>query len=68
MTVANWEYWSVATMLVSSHGDDAEAVAEERLAAALDDGHAGDIIVWKEIRKKLGEIRAERAARGDTRQ
>ena len=63
MTVAAWEFWSVANMLISSHGDDAEAVASDNLARSLEAGDSGEIIVWKEVGAKIGEIRRDREKR-----
>lgn len=34
MTVASWEFWSLATMLIATHGDEAEAEAARRLQEA----------------------------------
>lgn len=59
MTVASWEYWSVAKMLIASHGTDAESVAEENLETAFANGHSGNIIVWREIRRKIDEMRLQ---------
>ena len=58
MTVASWEYWSVAKMLVITHGREAELVARKNYDDALDAGHSGDIIVWREIQEKIAVIRA----------
>ena len=63
MTVAKWEFWSLANMMVSTHGVEAEAAVVERLHDALERGHSGDILVWREVIKRLPEILAEREAR-----
>ncbi|UVO53043.1 hypothetical protein [Sphingomonas sp. SUN039] len=66
MTVAKWEYWSVANMMVSAHGENVHAAVALRLAEAKVSGHESDIIVWNEVAKRLPEIIAERsAAQGD---
>ena len=56
--IATWELWSVAQMLVATHGDDAEAHAEDKLADALERGHEGDEIVWRGVITQLARIRA----------
>ena len=63
MPVAKWELWSVALMLIETHGDDAEAVARLRLFQAEAEGNLGDTVVWEEIEKLLPNIRAEQAAK-----
>jgi len=60
MTVAKWEFWSVAVMLAESHGLEAEAVAAEKLQDAIERGHSGDILTWREIAQRLPEILAKR--------
>ncbi len=56
--VATWELWSVATMLVASHGDGAEAHAEAQLRDAEERAHEGDAIVWRGVLSQLGRIRS----------
>lgn len=63
MPVAKWELWSVAVMLIEAHGDNAEAVARDRLTEAEADGHLGDTVVWEEIEKLLPKVRAEQASK-----
>jgi hypothetical protein len=65
MTVAPWEFWSLANLLISTHGDEAEMEAARRLAAAENEGDSGQKVVWYEVTRKLVEIRAERAERGE---
>lgn len=60
MTVAKWEFWSVAVMLAETHGLAAEAFAAEKLSDAIDQGHSGDILTWREISERLPEILAKR--------
>lgn len=51
----------MANMLVSAHGDDAEAAAGERLNTALAaDDEAGEI-VWRGVLTQIERIRSERA-------
>ena len=59
MPVAKWELWSVALMLIQTHGDDAESVAAIKLAEAEAEGHLGNTIVWEEVQRLLPEVRAE---------
>ena len=61
MTVAKWEFWSVANMMVSAHGEDVHAAVALRLAEAELSGHSGDIVVWREVAKRVPEIIAERS-------
>ena len=63
MTVAKWELWSLANMLISTHGDEAEFVAADRLETALAKDDSGEILVWREVVKKIPEIRAEIAGK-----
>jgi hypothetical protein len=60
MTIAKWEFWSVATVLAVTHGLEAEAVAAKELQEAIERGHSGDILVWREIAERLPEILADR--------
>jgi hypothetical protein len=59
MAVAKWEFRSLASMMISTHGDRVEAAVAIRLAEAEVSGHAGDIIVWKEVAQCLPEIFAQ---------
>ena len=59
MTVAKWEFWSVAVIFAAKHGLEAEAVAAEMLHDAIARGHSGDILTWREIGERLPEILAE---------
>lgn len=61
MPVAKWELWSVALMLIQSHGDDAESIAAAKLADAEAEGHLGNIVVWEEVQKLLPKVRADLA-------
>lgn len=55
--VAKWEMWSVANMLISVHGDGAEAHAAAKLVDAQERQHEGDEIVWQGILTQLSRIR-----------
>jgi hypothetical protein len=55
--VARWEIWSVARMLIATHGEAAEEKAEIEIAAALDANEIGQCTVWSAIRAKIDEIR-----------
>ena len=60
MTVARWEFWSVANMMVSAHGANAPDAVAERLRLAEQEGASGAIVVWKEIAKHVTEIMRNR--------
>ncbi len=60
MTVAKWEFWSVAVMLVETHGLEAQTVAAEHLSDAIDRGHSGDILTWREVSERLPDILSKR--------
>lgn len=64
MAVASWEFWSLATMLIATHGDEAESEAARRLQQAEASDDSGQKVVWTEVANKLRAIRAERAAQG----
>lgn len=55
--VAQWEFMSVAIMLIGTHGNEAEAFARERLDEALANGHAGERVTWGEVVKLLPAVR-----------
>lgn len=61
MDVQPWEYWSVAQMLIATHGADAETVVSRNLDDADAEGRDADVLVWGEIRKKLASIRSDAA-------
>jgi len=65
MTIAKWEYWTVANMLISTHGDAAEDKAHLRIAKAREENQVSDVIVWTEILAKIGEIRSQRDRRSE---
>lgn len=56
--IATWELWSVANMLITVHGDRAEAHAAAKLADAKARQHEGDEIVWQGVITQLGRLRA----------
>lgn len=60
MTIAKWEYWTVANMLISTHGDAAEEKAQLRITEALEANQPSEVLVWKEILIKIADIRADR--------
>ena len=55
--IARWELWSVANMLVTIHGAEAEKVAVGKLRDAEERLHEGDEIVWTGIVNALARIR-----------
>jgi hypothetical protein len=63
--VAKWEFYSLASMLLSTHGDDAEAEAARRLHRAEELNDRGEVVVWVEVGKLLPGIREERQQRGE---
>ena len=65
MTVAKWEFWSVANMMVSAHGENVHAAVALRLAEAELSGQSGDVLVWRELAKRLPEIISSRNAAQD---
>jgi hypothetical protein len=64
--VAPWEFWSLAVMLIATHGDDAEAEAQRRFDEAGPD-EGGQRVTWGEVLKKLPAVRAdqEKISRGE---
>ena len=65
MTVASWEFNSLAIMLVGTHGNDAEAEAIRRLEAATERDDRGQMVVWREVGKRLAKMSAEQEDEGD---
>ncbi len=55
--IAKWELWTVAQMLVSTRGDDAEAHAQARLTEAQANGDEAGEIVWAGVFTQLRRIR-----------
>lgn len=55
--IATWELWSVATMLVSTRGEQAEAYAETKITEACADGSESEEIVWRGVLTQLCRIR-----------
>lgn len=61
--VARWEIYSLATMLMATHGEAAEEKAELEIAAAREANHTGNLTVWAAVRAKLDQIRDEKNGR-----
>lgn len=57
--IAKWELFSVATMLIATHGDDAEQVVIERLTEALASEDEAMIIVWEGVLTQLEKLRSK---------
>jgi hypothetical protein len=55
--IAKWELWTVAQMLISTHGDAAETHVEAKLAEAQALGDEADEIVWSGVSSQLQRIR-----------
>lgn len=60
MSVAPWEYWTVANMLISTHGDAAEEKAQLKITEARESHDQAEVIVWSAILAKLDEIRSRK--------
>lgn len=56
-SIAMWELWTVAQMLISTRGEDAEPHAQTRLAEAKDQGDEAAEIVWSGVITQLARIR-----------
>lgn len=63
MPVAGWEFYSLAVMLVATHGDDAEAEAQRRFVAAEARNERGTMVVWTEVGRRIVKVRADQDAR-----
>lgn len=59
MSVAPWEYWTVANMLISTHGDAAEEKAQLRITKARENHDHAEIVVWTAVLAKINEIRSQ---------
>lgn len=66
MTVAKWEYWSLATMMIATHGENALAAVKLRLAAAEANDAEGDLIIWAEVARRLPEVMVEQTRAKET--
>jgi hypothetical protein len=55
--IAKWELWTLAQMLVSTHGDGAENHAAMRLDEARHSGDEAAEIVWTGVVTQLKRIR-----------
>ncbi len=56
--IARWELYSLATMLVSTHGDAAEAHASMRLFEAQDVADEAAEITWSGVLTQLHRLRS----------
>lgn len=59
MSVAPWEYWTVATMLITTHGEAAEERAHLMITEAREKHDHANVTVWTAILAKIGEIRSQ---------
>lgn len=57
--IAKWELISVATMLIVTHGDDAEQAVIERLAEASASEDEAMTIVWEGVLTQLEKLRSK---------
>lgn len=55
--IGTWELWTVAQMLVATHGDEAESHAQAKLAEAKGQGDEAEEIVWSGVISQLARIR-----------
>lgn len=49
MTSTKSEFWTAAVIFPEKHGLEAAAVAAEKLHDAMEAGHFGDILTWREV-------------------
>ena len=59
MTVRPWEIWSLCQMLITSHGEQAEAHARSKMDEANTEGKSGERIVWQMVLRRLPDCRSE---------
>lgn len=64
MTVAAWEFYSLAAMLVGSHGEGAEEEVVRRFEEAQERDDRGQMVVWTEVGRKIAKVRADTASGG----
>lgn len=64
MPISQWELWAVANMMVSAHGEDAEAEVNRRVESARTSGDTAGETVWRGVQGKVAELRAERPTPG----
>jgi len=65
MTVAKWEFWTLANTLVATHGLEAEAEAVERLQRAIANRDSGQSVVWQEVLDRIPGILKEQGLSGE---
>jgi hypothetical protein len=61
MTFASWEFNSLTIMLIGTHGDDAEAA--RRLEAATQRDDRDQMVVWREVSKRLADLTAQQSGK-----
>ena len=54
--IATWELWTVAQMLVSTHGANAEAHCQAKLADAVATGNEAEELVWSGVITQLRRL------------
>lgn len=59
MTVRAWEVWTLCQMLISTHGENAEAHAQEKMEEADSQNRSGERLVWQMVIDRLIELRNE---------
>lgn len=58
-SVGEWERWASAWLWVQTHGADAIARADERIAALRADGEPSGVEVWEDIRRRIAVLQAK---------
>ena len=56
--LTDWELWAVANQTLEERGEDASGFAASRIEALALAGNAAGVVVWKEIARRVAELRA----------
>lgn len=59
MTVRAWEIWTLCQMLITTHGENAEAHAREKMDEAASQNKSGERLVWQMVIDRLPELRTK---------
>lgn len=63
--VAQWEFYTLASMHVTKYGEEAEDEAARRLHRAEELEDRGEMVVWTEVGRLIPRIRADRREGGE---
>lgn len=63
--VAQWEFYTLASMHLTQFGDEAEDEAKRRLHRAEELKDSGQAVVWTEVGRLIPRIRADRREEGE---